>query len=245
MNLVSAFDSANLGIPIATQVLDDVSFLAAVLLLQVLAVAPVIVVALDRHRDPEWRARVRRIASRPVRNPVILASLLSVACSTAGLHLPSVAAAPLTLLADAAVPAALVALGASLHERDLVNWALTTGFEAVEHLVLRRQWRGSSDECGLADITSRAFVVRRGNDVLAAAGYRHWPGHVAHLGVLTRPDRRGRELARAVSSAAVADALAHDLLPQWRARPGPSRRVARALGFRQLGTQLSLSLAEE
>lgn len=102
-----------------------------------------------------------------------------------------------------------------------------------------------ADECGLADITSRAFVVRRGQGVLAAAGYRRWPGRVAHLGVLTRADQRGRGLARAAASAAVADALANRLLPQWRARPEPSRRVARALGFRQLGAQLSLSLTRE
>ncbi|MFJ6153117.1 AEC family transporter [Micromonospora profundi] len=108
-------NSANLGIPIATQVLGNVSFLAEVVLLQVLVVTPVILVALDRHTDPAGRVRVRRIASLPVRNPVILASLLGVACSAAGLHLPSAAAAPLTLLSGAAAPAALVALGASLH----------------------------------------------------------------------------------------------------------------------------------
>ncbi|MET7881217.1 AEC family transporter [Micromonospora profundi] len=107
-------NSANLGIPIATQVLGTVSFLAEVVLLQVLVVTPVILVALDRHTDPAGRVRVRRIASLPVRNPVILASLLGVVCSAAGLHLPSAAAAPLTLLSGAAAPAALVALGASL-----------------------------------------------------------------------------------------------------------------------------------
>ncbi|MET8083301.1 AEC family transporter [Micromonospora sp. NPDC005237] len=108
-------NSANLGIPIATQVLGDVSFLAEVVLLQVLVVTPVILVALDRHSDPAGRVGVRRIASLPVRNPVILASLLGVACSAGGLHLPSAAGASLTLLSGAAVPAALVALCASLH----------------------------------------------------------------------------------------------------------------------------------
>ncbi|WP_220505371.1 hypothetical protein [Microbispora sp. H10830] len=43
-----------------------------------------------------------------------------------------------------------------------------------------------------------------------------------------------------VASAAAADALADGLLPQWRARPEPSRRVARALGFRDTGAQISL-----
>ncbi|MEU7612542.1 AEC family transporter [Micromonospora sp. NPDC049204] len=107
-------NSANLGIPIATQVLGNVSFLAEVVLLQVLVVAPVVLVALDRHSDPAGRIRVGRIASLPVRNPVILASLLGVACSATGLHLPSTVGASLTLLSGAAVPAALVALGASM-----------------------------------------------------------------------------------------------------------------------------------
>jgi hypothetical protein len=97
-------------------------------------------------------------------------------------------------------------------------------------------------ECGLAEISSSAFVVRDGTQVVAAAGYRHWRGGVAHLGVLTAPQRRGRGLARTVASAAVVDSLANGLLPQWRARVEPSRRVARALGFRQLGGQLSIRI---
>ncbi|SEK06142.1 GNAT acetyltransferase [Micromonospora phaseoli] len=99
-----------------------------------------------------------------------------------------------------------------------------------------------ADECGLADITSRAFVVRRGDHVVAAAGYRRWPGRVAHMCVLTAPNHRGRGLARAVASVAAADGMANHLLPQWRARPEPSRRVAQALGFRQLGAQLSIRI---
>ena len=97
-------------------------------------------------------------------------------------------------------------------------------------------------ESGLAEISSDGFVVRDGDRTVAAAGYHHWLDTTAHLCVLSAPDRRGRGLARAVGAAAVADALAHGLLPQWRARIEPSRRVARALGFRELGAQLSLKL---
>lgn len=43
-------------------------------------------------------------------------------------------------------------------------------------------------------------------------------------------------------SAAVAHALTAGLLPQWRARAQASRRVARALGLRELGSQLSVRL---
>ncbi|MFB4266378.1 GNAT family N-acetyltransferase [Nonomuraea sp. GTA35] len=95
-------------------------------------------------------------------------------------------------------------------------------------------------ECGLDEVESAMYVVRDGPEVVAAAGYRTWMGTAAHVCVLTAGDRRGRGPARAVASAAVADALAKGLLPQWRARFAPSRRVAGALGFREHGTQLSL-----
>ena len=98
-------------------------------------------------------------------------------------------------------------------------------------------------ECGLDEITSPAFVVRSGADIVAAAGYCRWPGRIAHLGVLTGTAHRGRGLAARAASAAVEDALRHGLLPQWRARPPASRRVAGRLGFRELGVQLSLHFA--
>ncbi|PWI08985.1 hypothetical protein DIZ27_20095 [Streptomyces sp. NWU339] len=97
-------------------------------------------------------------------------------------------------------------------------------------------------ESGLGDISSPAFCLRRDDEVVAAAGYRSWPRSVAHLSVLVAPHCRGRHLARAVASAAVAHALDARLLPQWRARPYPSQRVAVALGFQELGAQLSIRL---
>ncbi|WP_422770554.1 GNAT family N-acetyltransferase [Plantactinospora sp. WMMC1484] len=97
-------------------------------------------------------------------------------------------------------------------------------------------------ESGLAEVTSPMFVVRAGSEVIAAAGYRTWPSSTAHVSVLTLPTERGRGYARMVAAAAVSHALDGGLLPQWRARPEASRRVARALGFRELGSQLSIRL---
>ncbi|MFF3216978.1 GNAT family N-acetyltransferase [Streptomyces sp. NPDC002886] len=99
-------------------------------------------------------------------------------------------------------------------------------------------------ESGLEDVSSPAFCLRQGDGVVAAAGYRSWPQSVAHLSVLVAPHCRGRRLARAVASAAVAHALNAGLLPQWRARPFSSQRVALALGFQELGAQLSLRLGD-
>ncbi len=100
-----------------------------------------------------------------------------------------------------------------------------------------------AEESGLREITSPAFAVREHGQVVAAAGYRDWPCGTAHLSVLTAAAARGRGLARAAGSAAVARAIADGRLPQWRASPVASRRVARALGFRELGLQVSIRLA--
>ncbi|WP_205327813.1 GNAT family N-acetyltransferase [Glycomyces sp. YM15] len=99
-----------------------------------------------------------------------------------------------------------------------------------------------ADESGIGEITSPAFVVRERGTVVAAAGYRWWPAATAHLCVLTSENARGRGLARLVAASAVDHALAAGLLPQWRAMPVASRRVARALGFREMGVQLSVDL---
>ena len=96
------------------------------------------------------------------------------------------------------------------------------------------------DESGLAGLTSDAFVIRDGAHPVAAAGWRSWPGGIAHLLVLTAPYHRGRGLGRQVASAATAAALDVGLAPQWRARPAASRRIARSLGFREYGGQLSV-----
>ena len=97
-------------------------------------------------------------------------------------------------------------------------------------------------ESGIDQITSPAFTVREHGQITAAAGYRDWPGEVAHLSVLTALPVRGRGLARAVASAAVSHALRENKLPQWRARPEASRHIAQVLGFRELGSQVSICL---
>ncbi|MFD5897590.1 MULTISPECIES: GNAT family N-acetyltransferase [unclassified Streptomyces] len=118
--------------------------------------------------------------------------------------------------------------------------------------------KGDADESGLDEITSPAFLLREAadgstagdgegagdgaGDVVAAAGYVAWPRSVAHVCVLVAPHRRRRRLAGIVASAAVSHALDAGLLPQWRARPYPSRRVAAALGFQELGAQLSVRM---
>jgi malonate transporter len=108
-------NSANLGIPIAMQVLGNISFLAEVVLIQSLIVTPIILTALDRHTAGAGKVRLKRIATLPLRNPVMIASVLGVVWSATHLHVPSAVGGSLHLLAAAATPTALVALGASLY----------------------------------------------------------------------------------------------------------------------------------
>jgi hypothetical protein len=98
-------------------------------------------------------------------------------------------------------------------------------------------------ESGITEITSPAFAAREDGTIVSAAGYHDWPCEVAHLSVLTVATARGRGLARSVASAAVTYAVARRKLPQWRARPEPSRRAACVLGFRELGFQVSIRIA--
>ncbi|MEV8637516.1 AEC family transporter [Streptosporangium sp. NPDC051023] len=108
-------NSANLGIPVTLQVLGDATFLTGVLLFQLLVITPVVLVALDR--SAERGLRPARLASLPLRNPVILGLAAGVLCSVLGWRPPPLIAEPLALLGGAAVPAALVALGLSLTVR--------------------------------------------------------------------------------------------------------------------------------
>ncbi|MFI6448409.1 AEC family transporter [Kitasatospora sp. NPDC050543] len=123
-------NSANLGIPVAIQVLGDASFLAQVLLFQVLLVSPVILTLLDAGTDAatataantaagtgrRWGA-VGRMLLMPVRNPIIMASALGVLVSAVGWQLPAALGRSCELLGGAGVPTALLTLGMSLHGR--------------------------------------------------------------------------------------------------------------------------------
>ncbi|GIF97835.1 AEC family transporter [Catellatospora citrea] len=142
--MASAYlNAGNLGVPVAVYVLDDVSLIMAVLVFQTMLLTPLIVGRLDAsaHRaDADRRAaetadgaagpadgtvsRWRRLAMLPLRTPVILGSMAGVTASAAGWLPPEWLLRPLELLGGAAVPAALFALGMSLHQSDASSWRL-------------------------------------------------------------------------------------------------------------------------
>jgi malonate transporter len=107
-------NAANLGIPVAVQVLGSGSFVAVVLLLQTLIVAPIVLGTLDAARREHAAGRWRDLATLPLRNPILLACVLGVALGSAGVRLPKLLDGIVALLGAAAVPTALVVLGLSL-----------------------------------------------------------------------------------------------------------------------------------
>lgn len=110
----SYVNAANLGLPVAAYVLGDPSFVAPVLLFQVLLASPVALAVLDVTTTGH-RPSPRRLALLPARNPIMLGCAAGLAVSVGGQPLPEMVMRPFELVGSAAVPLALIALGMSLH----------------------------------------------------------------------------------------------------------------------------------
>lgn len=112
--LCSSYANAgNLGLPIAAYVLGDPALVAPVLLLQLLVLQPLALMALDV-ADTSDRPSVRQVVSRPLRNPITVASIAGIAVALAGVETPPALNDPIELIAGMAVPSMLLAYGVSL-----------------------------------------------------------------------------------------------------------------------------------
>ncbi|MFC0316472.1 AEC family transporter [Gordonia phosphorivorans] len=111
----SYVNSVNLGLPIAIFVLDDASFIAPLLLFQIMIYSPIALVTLDltaldaTHRQSLWRT-----VATPVSNPIVIGGLIGLALSVAGIRLPEAVFSPLDMLGQASVPLALLTFGLTL-----------------------------------------------------------------------------------------------------------------------------------
>lgn len=111
--MTSSFVNANnIGIPLAVYALGDATPVAPVLLVQLLLLVPFYLGFLDIASG--GKASFTRIATQPVRNPMIIASLLGVLVALTGVEIPEPVYEPLVLLGGAAVPLVLLAFGMSL-----------------------------------------------------------------------------------------------------------------------------------
>lgn len=103
----------NIGLPVAVYVLGNASYVAPILLLQLIVFSPVVLVVLDI--TTSGAASLRSILLQPVRNPMILASFAGLVVALTGWRLPPAVFQPFELLGGAAVPLVLMAFGMSLH----------------------------------------------------------------------------------------------------------------------------------
>ncbi|NJC24071.1 hypothetical protein BJ994_003147 [Arthrobacter pigmenti] len=108
----SYVNANNIGIPIALYALGDATAVAPVLLVQLLILTPFYLGFLDLTSG--GKASFKRIITQPVRNPIIIASILGVVVAWTGLEIPDAVFEPLVLLGGAAVPLVLLAFGMSL-----------------------------------------------------------------------------------------------------------------------------------
>lgn len=110
-------NSANLGIPVAIQVLGNAAFLSTVILFNTVLVTPILMtlMGLGDGPSPGIRHRLRGIALLPVHNPIIIASAFGALVSGTHFHVPADVSSALSLLGGAAVPVALITLGMSLY----------------------------------------------------------------------------------------------------------------------------------
>lgn len=113
-------NGSNLGIPLATHLLDNPSLTLPVILFQVGFYGPISVLLLDLNSGHRSQSLLRDLTLTVVKNPLIIGAgvgiTLSLAKSRVGFELPSVAAEPIEIIANATVAVALIAFGMSMAE---------------------------------------------------------------------------------------------------------------------------------
>ncbi|MCD4525269.1 AEC family transporter [Nocardioides sp. cx-173] len=119
-------NAGNLGLPIAAYVLGDTALIAPVLLLQLLVLQPLALTALDVAAAP-GRVSLRQVLTRPLRNPITVASMAGIAVAVAGVEVPAAVNDPIALLGGMAVPAMLLAYGVSLRLGPLPGRGVAPG----------------------------------------------------------------------------------------------------------------------
>ncbi|GAB3047974.1 AEC family transporter [Sediminivirga luteola] len=110
---VSYVNIGNLGLPIAAYVLQDVGYVAPVLMFQLVVLAPIGIAVLDAQGAKAGTAWWRKLL-KILGNPLLIGSAAGVACSATGYRPPTVLYEPISLIAGISVPAALIVFGFSL-----------------------------------------------------------------------------------------------------------------------------------
>lgn len=111
----------NMGLPIAAYVLSDTSWVAPILLIQVIFLQPLGLSILDSLRARRRGEHISWVANvtLPLRNPMTLGTLAGLIVNLAGWRMPDLFTNTVGLVGGIAVPAMLVAFGISLRTGPL------------------------------------------------------------------------------------------------------------------------------
>lgn len=125
-----------LGVPIAKATLGEAAMpsVALVIVFNSLTLWTLVTVSVEwaRHGELSLRGFGSTLAS-VLTNPVVASVLAGAAFGMTGLPLPSMLAAPLTLLGQAAIPLSLIVLGMGLAEYGIRSgWRLATAITAIK-----------------------------------------------------------------------------------------------------------------
>ncbi len=121
--VASAYANAtNMGVPISAYVLGDVAASAPVILFQLIVLSPLVLTVLDL--STTGRLSLSRVLLQPVRNPLIIASVLGLLVALLDLEPWPELLRFFELVGGAAVPVILLAFGIALHgQRPLATGA--------------------------------------------------------------------------------------------------------------------------
>ncbi|MEO8628813.1 MAG: AEC family transporter [Betaproteobacteria bacterium] len=152
-----------LGIPLAKATLGDAAMpsIGLVLVFNSLILWTLATVSVEWARHGEVSVRgFMRTAVKVVTTPVVAAVLLGAAFGATGLHMPAMIDQPLHLIAQAAVPLALIVVGMGLSEYGVRSgWQAGLGITLLKLLVQPLVVLGLAVLLGLPPIEKQAVVL--------------------------------------------------------------------------------------
>lgn len=108
-------NGGNLGIPLAAYVLGDATAVVPVILFQVAFYAPVMLTLLDISTTTDPQAGWGQNLLVALKNPMLIAAVIGLTIALVGLPVPDLISGPISILAGASVPLALIVFGMSLY----------------------------------------------------------------------------------------------------------------------------------
>ena len=109
-------NAANFGLPVALALLNDGTWVAPIMLLQLAIIMPICLAILDvaRGRSTGVRTNPWRYLLLPVSNPITIGILAGLALNLAGVSVPETVMRPIDMIAGIALPLMLLAFGVSM-----------------------------------------------------------------------------------------------------------------------------------